>query len=152
CSQDGTQDYLKELKRRGVIKNSVLLTENIGVARASNLAWQHEPQAGDYRKLDNDIVVQKPDWLNRMVQTVDGVPELAALGYNFEAVSYPPESIRGCRIRPKRNANLGGACYLISKRAHEALGYWCEDYGLYGEEDHDHSVRLRLAGFLNAYM
>jgi GT2 family glycosyltransferase len=152
CSQDGTQDYLKELKRRGVIKNLVLLTENIGVARASNLAWQQEPQAGYYLKLDNDIVVQKPGWLNRMVETVDAVPELAALAYNFEPVSYPLETVHGCRIRPKRDANLGGACYLIPKRAHEALGYWCEDYGLYGEEDHDHSVRLRLAGFLNAYM
>src|SRR6185503_4146486 len=60
CSQDGTQDYLKELKRRGVIKNLVLLTENIGVARASNVAWQQEPQADFYLKLDNDIVVQKP--------------------------------------------------------------------------------------------
>ncbi len=152
CSQDGTQDYLKELKRRGVIKNLVLLAENIGVARASNVAWQQEPQADYYLKLDNDIVVQKPDWLNRMVETVDAVPELAALAYNFEPVSYPLETLRGCRIRPKRDANLGGACYLIPKRAHEALGYWCEDYGLYGEEDHDHSVRLRLAGFLNAYM
>lgn len=151
-SQDGTQDYLTELKRRGVIRNLVLLTENIGIARASNLAWQQESQADYYLKLDNDIVVQKPDWLNRMVQTVDAVPELAALAYNFEPVSYPLETVHGCRIRPKRNANLGGACYLIPKRAHEALGYWCEDYGLYGEEDHDHSVRLRLAGFLNAYM
>jgi len=152
CSQDGTQDTLKELKRRGVIKNLVLLTENIGIARASNLAWQQEPEAGYYLKLDNDIVVQKPDWLTQMVQTVDAVPELAALAYNFEPVSYPVETVHGCRIRPKRDANLGGACYLIPKRAHEALGYWCEDYGLYGEEDHDHSVRLRLAGFLNAYM
>jgi GT2 family glycosyltransferase len=152
CSQDGTQDYLKELKRRGVIKNLVLLAENIGVARASNVAWQQEPEAGYYLKLDNDIVVQKPDWLNRMVQTVDAVPELAALAYNFEPASYPLETVHGCRIRPKRDANLGGACYLIPKRTHEALGYWCEDYGLYGEEDHDHSVRLRLAGFLNAYM
>ena len=152
CSQDGTQDYLKELKRRGVIKNLVLLTENIGVARASNLAWQQEPQAGYYLKLDNDIVVQKPDWLTRMVQMVEAVPELAALAYNFEPVSYPLETVHGCQIRPKRDASLGGACYLIPKRAHEALGYWCEDYGLYGEEDHDHSVRLRLAGFLNAYM
>lgn len=152
CSQDGTQDYLQELKRRGVIRNLVLLTENIGIAKASNLAWQQESQADYYLKLDNDIVVQKPDWLNRMVQTVDAVPELAALAYNFEPVSYPLETVHGCRIRPKRNANLGGACYLIPRRGHEALGYWCEDYGLYGEEDHDHSVRLRLAGFLNAYM
>ncbi|MBM3801338.1 MAG: glycosyltransferase [Acidimicrobiia bacterium] len=152
CSQDGTQEYLKELKRGGALKNLILLDENIGIARASNLAWQQEPEADYYLKLDNDIVLQKPGWLNRLVGTADSVPELAALAYNFEPESYPLETIQGCRIQPKRKANLGGACYLIPKRAHEALGYWCEDYGLYGEEDHDHSVRLRLAGFLNAYM
>ena len=92
CRSTGTQDYLKGLKRRGVIKNLVLLAENIGVARASNVAWQQEPEAGCYLKLDNDIVVQKPDWLNRMVQTVEAVPELAALAYNFEPVSYPMET------------------------------------------------------------
>ncbi len=151
-SQDGTQEYLAELKRQGVIKNLLLLPENVGIARASNLAWQQEPAAAHYLKFDNDVVIQKPDWLLNMVTVADAVPELAALGYNFEPVSYPVESLQGFPIRVKRNANLGGACYLIPKRAEQALGYWCEDYGLYGEEDHDHSVRLRLAGFLNAYM
>lgn len=151
-SEDGTQDYLKELKRQGIIKNLLLLEENVGIAKASNLAWQQESEAAYYLKHDNDIVIQKPEWLTNMVAVIDAVPELAALGYNFEPVSYPLETLHGQGIRIKHDANLGGACYLIPKRAEQALGYWCEDYGLYGEEDHDHSVRLRQAGYLNAYM
>ncbi|MFM6371767.1 MAG: glycosyltransferase family 2 protein, partial [Dolichospermum sp.] len=38
-SHDGTKDYLLELQEKGIIKNLVLLVENVGVAKASNLAW-----------------------------------------------------------------------------------------------------------------
>lgn len=152
-SQDGSKEYLQELKRKGIIKNLVLLEDNIGVAKASNIAWSREPEAEYYLKLDNDIIIQKTDWLSPMVEAIDNIPKLGAIGYNFESVSYPLETIQGgYRLRVKRNANIGGACYLIPKRVERILGYWCEDYGLYGEEDGDYSYRIRLAGLFNAYM
>jgi GT2 family glycosyltransferase/Flp pilus assembly protein TadD len=151
-SQDGTREYLVEMKHEGIIKNLILLDENIGVAGASNLAWQQEPDAAYYLKYDNDIVIQKADWLMNMVKVIDGIPQLGAIGYNFEPTSYPAEEVHGNQIRIKRDANIGGACYMIPKRVAEKLGYWCEDYGLYGEEDGDYSLRLRLAGYYNAYM
>jgi len=151
ASRDGTQAYLRELQRKGVVRNLLLLPENIGVARASNLAWSQEPAAAHYLKLDNDIVIQKPGWLGMMVEVIDKLPELGAVGYNFESSSFPAQDVRACRIRLK-TGNLGGACYLVPKRVHERLGFWCEDYGLYGEEDADYSARLELAGLKNAYM
>ena len=151
-SQDGTKEYLARLRREGFIKNLIFLDKNIGVAKASNLAWQQEPDAAYYLKYDNDIVIQKPNWLRNLVKAVDSIQELGAIGYNFESTSYPAEEVNGHRIRIKRDANIGGANYLIPKRVEEKLGYWCEDYGLYGEEDGDYSLRLRLAGYYNAYM
>ncbi|MBS4012375.1 MAG: glycosyltransferase, partial [Bacteroidetes bacterium] len=62
-SEDGTKEYLEELKENGIIKNLILLEENVGVAKASNLAWSLEPEAEYYLKLDNDIVFEKVDWL-----------------------------------------------------------------------------------------
>ncbi|HSV43976.1 MAG TPA: glycosyltransferase, partial [Candidatus Bathyarchaeia archaeon] len=38
-SQDGTRDYLCELKRKGSIQNLFLLDENVGLAKAANIAW-----------------------------------------------------------------------------------------------------------------
>nr|MBA3965378.1 glycosyltransferase [Nitrospirales bacterium] len=35
---------------------------------------------------------------------------------------------------------------------HQTLGFWCEDYGLYGEEDADYGLRIQLQGLQNAYM
>ncbi|MFM6907605.1 MAG: hypothetical protein ACKPKW_00440, partial [Dolichospermum sp.] len=60
--------------------------------------------------------------------------------------------IRDQKIRVKEEGNIGGACFLIPKRTQKILGYWCEDYGLYGFEDVDYSFRVKLAGLLNAYM
>ena len=75
------------------------------------------------------------------------------VGYNFEPVSYELKIIDGFKIRPKhRGANVGGACILIPKKTHDRLGFWCEDYGLYGEEDFDYGVRVTLSELLNVYM
>lgn len=152
ASSDGTREYLLEQKRMGVIKNLVLLNENVGVAKASNLAWSLEPEAAYYLKLDNDIVIQKPGWLWEMIRVIEAVTEAGAVGYNFETTSYEAATAYGVQFRPKSNGNLGGACILIPRRTHDLLGYWCEDYGLYGEEDADYGARIRTAGLYNLYM
>lgn len=152
ASQDGTGEFLKDLHQRGIIHNLHLLPENLGIAKASNIAWASEPEAGFYLKLDNDMVPLRRNWLSAMVRTARAVPGLAALGCSVEPRSYPAETIGGAVVRPKRDANIGGACFLVPKAVHDKLGWWCEDYGLYGEEDGDFALRIRLAGMFNAYM
>lgn len=150
-STDGTPEYLQALLKEGFITNLILLPENVGIAKASNLAWSQAPDAEYYLKLDNDIVIQKPGWLSNMVDVIDHIPELGAIAYSFEPVSYPVRETRGVRIRPK-DGNVNGACTLIPKRTYQILGFWCEDYGLYGEEDADYGLRIQLHGLQNAYM
>jgi glycosyltransferase involved in cell wall biosynthesis len=152
ASSDGTQEYLEELKCGGVINNLILLDQNVGVAKASNLAWSLVPEADYYLKLDNDIVVQKPLWLGNMVKVCHLLPDAGAVAYNFEPTSYPLVDLHGVLVRPKLKENLGGACIMISRQTHERLGFWCEDYGLYGEEDADYGTRIRCAALLNIYM
>jgi predicted O-linked N-acetylglucosamine transferase (SPINDLY family)/glycosyltransferase involved in cell wall biosynthesis len=152
ASTDGTQDYLQDLQTRGIVKNVILLEENIGVAKASNLAWLQEPDSSYYLKYDNDIVIQKNNWLSSLVSVIDSVPEVGVIGYNFEPTSYPLKSFDNYQVRIKEEGNIGGACFLIPKRTNDILGYWCEEYGLYGFEDCDYSFRVRMIGLLNAYM
>ncbi len=150
-STDGTVEYLQALKHEGIITNLILLKANVGVAKASNLAWSREPEAEYYMKFDNDIVLQKFQWLERMVEVMDAIPGLAMLAYNFEPSSYSIQTINEQRVRLKKG-NLGGACVLIPKRTQQKLGFWCEEYGLYGEEDADYGLRLSVAGLKQAYM
>lgn len=151
ASSDGTREYLEEMQRQGVIRHLTVLPENVGVAKAANLAWSQEPEAAYYLKLDNDIVMTRPGWLRSMVDTLANDPELGAVAYNFEPRSFPLTHRCDRRLRIKAG-NLGGACILIPRHVFDRLGYWCEDYGLYGEEDFDYGERLRLTGLLNAYM
>lgn len=151
-SQDGTKEYLTNLKENGIIKNLVLLEENVGVAKASNLAWSLEPNAEYYLKFDNDIVIEKDDWLEQMVKVIEAIPEAGAVAYNFEPVSYSHSFVNNVKVRIKKEGNLGGACILIPNRTKDILGYWNEDFGLYGEEDADYGYRISSAGLLNIYM
>ncbi|MDD2707180.1 MAG: glycosyltransferase [Verrucomicrobiae bacterium] len=150
-SQDETPDFLRQMKAQGIIKNLLLLKENVGVARAANLGWLQEPEADYYLKFDNDIVIKKCGWLEAMVEVVEAIPEAGMVGYSFEQRSYPKGKLHGCEVRPK-DGTLGGACVIIPKRTWQKLGYWCEDYGLYGEEDCDYGFRAANAGLMNFYM
>jgi len=150
-STDETREYLIEAQKEGMIKNLVLLGNNVGVAKASNLAWHLEPLSAYYVKFDNDIVIRKKDWLSDMVSVIEGVPGLGAVAYNFEPISYPLTTESDMNIRIKQGT-LGGACILVPNRTREILGYWSEEYGLYGEEDLDYGFRILKAKMLNAYM
>ncbi|MGD0092850.1 MAG: glycosyltransferase [Planctomycetota bacterium] len=152
ASSDGTRELLLRLHQEGVINNLLLLEQNIGVAKAANLAWVQEPRASYFLKLDNDIVIRKPGWLEALVETIDKLPEAGVVGYNFEPKSYPLVEIRGVPVRIKEDGNLGGACYLIPKRTEEKLGKWCEAYARYGFEDVDYSARVGFIKLKNAYM
>jgi glycosyltransferase involved in cell wall biosynthesis/GT2 family glycosyltransferase len=152
-SEDGTQDYLRELQRKKLISTLILNEDNKGVAVAANQGWIAEPEAQYTLKYDNDIVMQRNDWLGNMVKTAEAISQTGTLAYNFEPKSYSLEVINGHRVRPKHNGlNLGGACLLVPKRAEKILGFWSEEYGLYGEEDADYGYRSYLAGLLNLYM
>lgn len=152
ASKDGSREYLQLLHDQGVIDNLVLLEENVGLAKASNLALHQEPDAPYCLKMDNDIVYRKPGWLGDMVRAIDKSPSVGVIAYNFEPTSYPVSLVDGIPLRIKPNGSLGGGCVLIPHRTWELLGDWCEDYGLYGEEDRDYALRVSLAGLLNAYM
>ena len=151
-SQDGTKEYLLDLKSKGIVKNLILLDRNIGVASAANLGWLLERDAEYYLKFDNDIVIEKDNWLSNMVKVIERNGRIGAIAYNFEAVSYKLSKKKGLKIRLKSKGNLGGACILIPRRTFERLGYWCEDYGIYGEEDADYGYRIKCCGLWNVYM
>jgi len=151
-SGDGTKEYLIKLKNEGIIKNLILLNKNIGVAKASNIGWLLEPESKYYFKIDNDIVIQKYNWLSNMVEIINGIGKIGAIAYNFEPISYELSKKKGYKIRIKRPGNLGGACILIPERTKIKVGYWSEEYGLYGEEDADYGARIRFSKLLNVYM
>ena len=148
-STDGTKDYLKDLYNKKLIKNLILLDKNIGVAKASNLGWQME-NFNYYLKFDNDMVILKSNWLNDLVKVVNDVPDIGAIGYSVEQVRYQLLEVKGYKLQ--LNSSIGGACFLIPERTRLKVGYWCEDFREYGEEDAEYGWRIRHFGLHNIYM
>lgn len=151
ASTDGSREYLSELKRQGTIQTLLLLDRNMGVSCAVNTGWQ-AVDAPLYMKLDNDIAPARAGWLDALASTLLRNPEIAALAYpahRFDNALHTRSSA-GDEIMPVPHCS--GECILIRRDIHERLGFWCEDYGLYGEEDSDFGNRATRAGLVNAYL
>lgn len=112
-STDGTVEYLQKLHNESYIDNLICLESNIGVAKASNIAWLLEPNAGFFVKIDNDIIIKNDCWLFDMINLIKANISLGLVGYNVENKSYPLiENENGTRLR-KTGGNIGGAVVLI---------------------------------------
>jgi glycosyltransferase involved in cell wall biosynthesis len=116
ASHDGTVPLLGELDSQGIVDHLILNERNRGVAFAANQGWAAGGKA-HYLKIDNDIVFLKDGWLASLVEACDRLPDVGAVGFSFEANSYPAETIVGLRLRPKQG-NIGGACLMIPERVH----------------------------------
>jgi GT2 family glycosyltransferase len=149
-SSDGSRETLLELKAIGLIDNLFLFKKNMGVSCACNYAWAAE-DTPYYVKLDNDNVILAEGWLQNLVNTISAVKDMAILaynvyGHNLDRIAGPHDTL----FYPA--PFCGGSCAIIRRDIHERLGFWNEDYGLYGEEDGDFGERVRLAGLFSAYL
>ena len=151
-SSDGTPDYLNQLFNEGKINNLLLLDENIGVSRAHNIMWKLYDDIDFYNKVDNDMFFKKKNWINEAIHIYDNSPELGAVGYLCNYQNQHPV-VNNDKVSYRRSiGNIGGACFFVSKNIHKKIGFWCEKYALYGEEDADFCMRLYRSNLSTAYL
>lgn len=152
ASTDGTPEYLKALASAHENMRVFFLRRNMGVTVAANLGWGAMP-SDYYIKLDNDIEIEDPRWLRAMLELADANPELGLVGHLCGVWPYEitPATLSGGGLLDSCDCCNGG-CVLVPQRTHERLGFWNEDYGLYGFEDLDYSERAAQAGLAQGYV
>lgn len=96
ASTDGTQKYLKNLKKRGRINILILNSENYYPGKACNIGWEtglevYEPT--HLMRLDNDIQLEK-NWDLCVAQYFEAIPELGQLGIEHEAIETPKAELK----------------------------------------------------------
>lgn len=150
-STDGTREYLQGLASEFPHMRLHLLRRNMGVAVASNLAWDDADGADFYVKLDNDVEVLDPQWLDRLMRMLADNPRLGMAGYRLcpKHEGAPLKLADGSTALEVACCN--GACACIPRAVHERLGFWNEGFGRYGYEDLEYSWRARKAGYTLAY-
>lgn len=147
ASSDGTREYLRGLQAEGAIHSLTLFDKNMGVACACNTGWA-AADAEHFLKLDNDIEVLHHGWLENLAQFLKPGSRVGAVAYKVIPDGKEPT----LRIGPTGVYEVefcGGACLLVTRALRAELGNFCEDYGVYGEEDADLGVRVGLTGRLN---
>lgn len=95
-STDGTQDYLKNLQRRGRINMLVLNPDNYYPGKACNIGWAAGLGVYDathLMRLDNDMSLEK-NWDKRVADYFKAIPELGQLGLDHEAIEHPDAALR----------------------------------------------------------
>ena len=127
------------------IDNLFILDRNYGVSCASNVGWRLV-DAPFFMKLDNDHEIISDTWLENiygmwgkarystlMGPVYGGNSEIGRVRTEFGSLWVLPIS-------------FAGSAFLVSKKIRDSLGYFSEDYGLYGEEDADYCLRCHHAG------
>lgn len=148
-STDGTPEYLRALVARYPQVRLRALTYNMGVAVAANLGWAAQ-DAEYYLKLDNDMRIIHPDWLDVLLSTAARNPEVGMVGHQVcDWHKTAPVTLPGGPFIESDCS--GGACVLIPRHIHQRFGFWNEDYGKYGFEDLEYGLRVSLGGYRIGY-
>lgn len=144
---------LVEFKEDGIIDNLFLLPRNMGISCAANIGWEMV-DAPYYMKFDNDILVKNKNWARDLFNTWKHLDSASTLGptasmellQHYSGPIKTPHGVVGvCPI------SLCGQAILVPKVVSDILGYWNEDYGLYGGEDADYGLRMNCAGMRQYY-
>ena len=141
-------DLRKELLRlheEKVIDRLFILDRNYGVSCACNLGWR-SVDAPFFMKVDNDIKPIADNWLESIY---------SAWGkYRYSSITGP---VWNCASPYNRldtphgtlwnmPVSMSGEGFIVGRKIHESIGFFSEDYGLYGEEDADYCLRCHHAG------
>jgi glycosyltransferase involved in cell wall biosynthesis len=141
-------DLRKELLRlhdEKLIDNLFILDKNYGVSCACNLGWR-SIDAPFFMKVDNDIKPIADKWLESIYSTWGT--------YRYSSITGP---VWNCAKPHNRldtphgtmwsmPVSMSGEGFIVGRKIHERIGYFSEDYGLYGEEDADYCLRCHHAG------
>ncbi len=116
ASTDGTQEWLKEMKKKGNIDNYILNPENYYPGKACNIAWEQGlkeyPEATHLMRTDNDFVFLQ-GWDKKAEEYFDKIENLGQLGLDYSAIDSEQAKAReqrynGMRLNPWPGGVGGG--------------------------------------------
>ncbi len=161
-SDAGLVAYLHELAAQHPQIEIMLNGDNLGFARANNLALKHYADSSDYFALLNDDVIVTTGWLSRLMQHLEA-PRVGLVGpvTNFAGnearipVEYTDvDGINAWALEYMRThdgqsfdiAVLTGYCLLFRRDLLDKVGFLDEQFVIGMFEDDDFSRRVQQAG------
>jgi GT2 family glycosyltransferase len=166
-TQDIYKRYISPAKEKGMNVQVVNLKENVGTAKAINVALRQRLPEEFFVKMDNDVVFYKNGWVDEMEEVITRMPKVGLLGLKRRDVcesTYalnPDQRSRLLEV-PHKNGekwyvieqckHFMGTCTMLSPDLIKRVGYFYQMGGLYGFDDSIMCLRAAKAGYINAFM
>lgn len=148
------------------IPQIISLNENRGTARAINQAWKFRMPGEHCIKIDNDIVIHSPGWVEEMEAAIAADPLIGQVGLKrkdlWEYPGHPDADFRSeLAMLPhvagqrwqivEKVKHVIGSCVMHSSALLDKVGYLYQP-SLYGYDDVIMSHRAHLAGFYSCFL
>ena len=139
---------------------------NIGTAEAINKAWKLRKEGENCIKMDDDVLIYNPNWIEQMEEAIARAPQIGIIGLKrkdcIESVEHEDEYFRsklwqlphvgGQRwVTVEEVHHVMGTCQMYSSALLDKIGYLYQPK-LYGWDDVLASARSRAAGFKNVFL
>lgn len=144
----------------------ITLPENIGTARAINLAIRERKPNECVIKIDNDVVIHQSGWADQLEDAIDTDPLIGIIGlkrkdciqnpnhadpnFRSELMLLQGKSLRWQVI--EKTADVMGTCTMFNSALLDKIGYSYQADFIYGYEDVLFCHRSHLAGFYNCFL
>jgi GT2 family glycosyltransferase len=148
-SSDGTQDYLKTVRDRRIVK-MVFSEKNLGQTYVTNKIWS-ETDAELVGKVDNDCLVTT-GWTRILAKAHQDLPQLGVVGcwhffpgdFDYERAKHKIQTFGNHRIF--RHPWVDGSALLVKRKVYQ-------QYGPCREKEYltRFWLRLALAGYVNGF-
>lgn len=141
-------------------------SENIGTARGQNKAWVKRKPGQSVCKVDPDMVMHEPGWLDKLEECVARESKIGLIGLKRKDLAESPHNPPGQWSHSKlimlphqagetwliveEVGHVIGSCCLHSSALLDKVGYLWQP-GLYGWDDGDMNCRSHVAGFMNCF-
>ncbi len=140
--------------------------ENIGTAKAINMAWKQRRPGEHCIKMDNDVVINSKGWVEEMEEAISREPLIGQIGLKrkdiWETPNHQNPEHRSKLIMLPHTAgerwvvveqakHIIGTCVMHSSALLDKVGYLFQP-GIYGFDDVLISWRSNLAGFISVFL
>jgi len=144
----------------------VRLEENLGTAGGLNEGIKRLEPEQHLLKIDNDVIVNTPGWIEMLEFAMEKMPEIGILGCKrkdcWENPSHPDANFRSQLVMVPHKAgepwyfvefakHIMGTCVLYNRRLIDRIGGFYQ-FDVYGFEDSLYCTRSHAAGFRNAFL
>lgn len=148
--------------------NVIQMPDNVGTAKAVNQAWKLRRPGEHAVKMDNDVVISQPGWVEQMQEAIARDPKIGIIGLKrIDCCQNPkhPEPFYASKLKfvPDENtfgrpwivveetADVMGTCTMFNSALLYKIGFLYQP-GLYGFDDVLACVRSIQAGHYNCFL